>query len=151
MTVSLILCDIDCDEENVEAHKSIELGSYEYINCYLSTISKFLEEGKWGKRFPILIESLDAKAKIDPDTAEELLMELNLIREELKKFPPCRIDCENIETDDKSWIFEAPFENSAETIYDYFLNNEEDNLTETFYSFAQEAVEDNLSIMYIFN
>lgn len=141
MKVALILCDIDSDEENIEPYKSIELGSYEYVNCYLSSISSLLENGKWGSRFPIMVESLDAKTKIGPGTAEELLSELDVIQEELKKLPPSKIDCEDI-AEESTWMLEAPFDTSADNIYDYFLTLEDTNLTKTFYDYAIEAVEE---------
>lgn len=151
MNVTLIICDIDCDEDSSDPYKSCELGSYEYINCYLSTISSLLEDGKWGSKFPILIESLDAKAKLEPETCEELLLELDTIKEELKNAPPSKINCGNIETDKSNWMLEAPFDNAAGNLYDYFSTLDETNLTETFYEFAQTASEDNMSIMYLFD
>lgn len=150
MTVVLALCDIDCDIENIEPYKTTELGSYEYLNCYFSTISKLLENKKWGSRFPILLESLDVKTKIDPEVAEELLFEIKFISEELKKFSPTDIDCGETDTEENKWILESPFETSADNIYDYFLNMEENNLTQTFLEFVTEAVEENMSLIYLF-
>jgi len=151
MNVSLIICDIDCDEDNVDPYKSCELGSYEYINCYLSSISSLLEDGKWGSKFPILIESLDAKAKLEPETCEELLGELDIIQEELKKYPHSKIKCDDIDTENTNWMLEAPFDTSADNLYDYFMTMDETNLTKTFYEFAQEASEENMSVMYLFD
>ncbi|OGH96639.1 MAG: hypothetical protein A2104_05350 [Candidatus Melainabacteria bacterium GWF2_32_7] len=150
MGVILVICDIDCDPENLEPYKTVELGSYEYLNCYFSTISTLLEDGKLGSRFPILLESLDAKTKIEPEAAEELLFELAAITEELKKYPPSSIDCGNIDTEESNWMLEAPFDTSVDNLYDYFLNMEENNLTQTFYEFAAEAAEENMSLLYIF-
>jgi len=149
MTVTLALCEIDCDPENIEPYKSVELGSYEYINCYLSTISTLLEEGKWGSRFPILLESLDAKTKIEPEAAEELLSELTAISEELKKYPISDINCGNINTENSNWMLEAPFDTSADNLYDYFLTVEETNLTKSFLDYANEAAEETMSLMYL--
>lgn len=151
MNVTLIICDIDCDEDNIDPYKSSELGSYEYINCYLSTISSLLEDNKWGSKFPILIESLDAKAKLEPETCEELLAELEEIQSELKKYPPTKVNCGNIGTDESNWMLEAPFDTSTDNLYDYFMTADENNLTQTFIEFAQTAVDDNMSIMYLFD
>jgi hypothetical protein len=145
------MCDIDCDEDNIDPYKSCELGSYDYINCYLSTISSLLEENKWGSKFPILIESLDAKAKLEPETCEELLLELDAIQEELKNYPPSKIKCGDIDTENSNWMLEAPFDTTANNLYDYFMTVDETNLTNTFYEFAQEASEENMSVMYLFD
>jgi hypothetical protein len=150
MTVVLVICDIDCDVEDIEPYKSAELGSYEYLNCYFNTISTLLEESKWGSRFPVLLESLDAKTKIEPEAAEELSGELSTIKEELKKFPPSGIKCGSIDTEESIWMLEAPFDTSADNIYDYFLTAEENNLTQVLYDFAVEAAEENMSLMYLF-
>jgi len=150
MNVTLIICDIDCDEDDVDSYRSCELGSYEYVNCYLSTVSALLEDGKWASKYPILIESLDANAKIEPETCEELLLELDEIHEELKKYPPSKINCGNIEAE-SNWMLEASFDASADNIYDYFLTLDESNLTQTIYEFAQIAIEENMSLMYLFD
>ncbi|EKE02463.1 MAG: hypothetical protein ACD_20C00383G0015 [uncultured bacterium] len=148
MGVVLVICELDCDPDNIEPYKSAELGSYEYLNCYFNTISSLLEDKKWGSRFPILLESLDAKTKIEPDAAEEMASELAVITQELKNQPPANIDC-NIDTEESNWMLEAPFDTFADNIYDYFLTLEENNLTKTFYDFASEAAEENLSLIYI--
>jgi hypothetical protein len=71
--------------------------------------------------------------------------------EELRKYPPAELDCGKLDTDDSNWMLEAPFDTSADNLYDYFLTQEENNLTETLYEYASEAVDDNLSIVYIFD
>lgn len=149
MGVVLVICDLDCDPENIEPYKSAELGSYEYLTCYFSTISSLLEDKKWGSRFPVLLESLDAKTKIEPAAAEEMVLELTAIAQELKNQPPANINC-NIDTEESNWMLESPFDASADNIYDYFLTMEENNLTKTFYDFAFEAAEENLSLIYVF-
>ena len=150
MNVTLMICDIDCDTDNVNPHKSLELGSYEYFNCYLSTISSLLEDGKWGNKFPILLESFDAKTKIDPEPVEGLLNELSIIKEELKNYPPSKINCGGYDTEESNWMKEAPFDMNADNIYDYFLTLDESNLSEALHDFANEAYEENMSLMYIF-
>ncbi|MDD3012994.1 MAG: Imm70 family immunity protein [Candidatus Gastranaerophilales bacterium] len=151
MNVTLIICDIDCDEDNIDPYKTCELGSYEYINCYLSTISSLLEDDKWGSKFPVLIESLDAKAKLEPETCEELITELEVIKEELKNHSLSKIKCGDIDTENTNWMLEAPFDTLADNLYDYFMTLDETNLTNTFYEFAFEASEENMSVMYLFD
>lgn len=149
MGVVLVICDIDCEVDNIEPYKIAELGSYEYLNCYFKTISGLLEDGKWASKFPVLLESLDAKTKIEPEAAEEMMSELNVIAEELKKFPLSKVDCSSI-NEESDWMMEAPFDTTVDNVYDYFLTMEENNLTQIFYEFASEAAEENMSLMYLF-
>ena len=147
MNVTLVLCDIDADRDNAVPRKSVELGSYEYVNFYLTAVCRFLESNQWGKRFPILMESLDSGTKIEPDDCEEFLAELNEVKEELKNINVS--DLGNVF--EKKEIIDTSADVLAETLYEYFITLDEDNLTQIIYDFAVEAGEENMSLMYIFD
>jgi len=150
MTVFLVMCDIDYDPENIDPYKSIELGSFDYLNCYFTTISNILENKKWGSRFPILMESFESKTGIDPESAEELIGELAEISDELKNYTSADIVCNGLELEDSEWMMDAPFDTSSENLYDYFQTAEETNLTKTLYEYASEAFDENMCLLYIF-
>lgn len=144
MCVTLVLCDINSDKEDVNVQKSIELGSYEYLSSAFTVISDLLEDGNWGSKYPILLEGLEAHTQFNQDVLEEFLIELDELREELKKYSPKDV-IDSIHE-------EGPIDKTAENIYELFLTEEdEENLIETFYNFTQEAVEDDLNLRYIFS
>lgn len=64
-----------------------QIGTPDFLHSFFSTISFNLEEGKWGSKYPILMNDL-YHGKLSWKNANKVIEELNLIKEELKRFSP---------------------------------------------------------------
>ena len=66
------------------------IGSADFLHSFFSTVAVNLEGGKWGSRFPVLMNEL-YQGKLPVEKADIASEELNTIREELKKFSPDKV------------------------------------------------------------
>lgn len=66
------------------------IGSADFLHSFFSTVAVNLEGGKWGSRFPVLMNEL-YQGKLPVEKADIAFEELNIIREELKKFSPDKV------------------------------------------------------------
>lgn len=73
----------------VEKGEGGRLGSYGWYGSFRDTVCDYLEHGSWGYRFPRLMMHSDCGGEYSPEEAEELLKEIQIIKEELKqvKYP----------------------------------------------------------------
>ena len=66
---------------------SHELGDEGLLNSFYSTVAVRLEDGKWGSRFPVIMNEL-SKKKLKYDRAAAALKELSVIEREFRERPP---------------------------------------------------------------
>lgn len=66
------------------------IGSADFLHSFFSTVAVNLEGGKWGSRFPVLMNEL-YQGKLPVEKADIASEELNTIREELKKISPDKV------------------------------------------------------------
>lgn len=83
--MGLYLCIFDDDEQDVEG---VEVGSYADFNSLRDHVTRELENGKAGSKFPVLIQHSDCDGEWSPSECEKLLDELEQISNALKARPP---------------------------------------------------------------
>ena len=66
------------------------IGSADFLHSFFSTVAVNLEGGKWGSRFPVLMNEL-YQGKLPVEKTDIAFEELNTIREELKNFSPDKV------------------------------------------------------------
>ena len=67
--------------------KWFEVGSSEFLYSFFSTIVYHLEKGRWGKRFPVLMNQF-YKGRIKSVDLKEALIEIAIIRSDLSSYTP---------------------------------------------------------------
>jgi len=82
--MGLYLCIYDPDDEEVDG---VEVGSYQDFADFREAVLK-LEGARPGRRFPLLMTHSDCDGEWRWEFAEELQSELEMIRDELRQFPP---------------------------------------------------------------
>lgn len=66
---------------------SHEIGEEGLLHSFYSTIAVRLEHGKWGSRFPVLMNEL-SKKKLRWQQAEAAQKELGIVEKEFRELPP---------------------------------------------------------------
>lgn len=67
-----------------------EVGSGDLLHSFFSSVAYHLEGGKWGTRFPVLMNEL-YYGELSADKIPQAIDELNTITAELKKYPPDKV------------------------------------------------------------
>src|ERR1700722_8255235 len=81
--MSLYLCVFDEDDEL----EGVDVGAYSDFSDLRKTITKVLEHGKIGSRFPTLMLHADCDGEWSIEDCQSLESELETISAELKKHP----------------------------------------------------------------
>lgn len=68
-----------------------EIGSKELVHSFFSTIVVRLEQGKFGSRFPTIMNEFCNKGTITHEQCQAALKEMQIIRDELSKFKPAQV------------------------------------------------------------
>lgn len=66
---------------------SHDIGEKNLLHSFYSTIAVRLEGGKWGSRFPVLMNELSS-GKLKFNRAQAALSELSVVQAEFKELPP---------------------------------------------------------------
>ena len=66
------------------------IGSTDFLHSFFSTVAVNLEGGKWGSRFPALMNNL-YQGKLPVEKTDIAIEELTCIRDELKNFTPDKV------------------------------------------------------------
>lgn len=85
--MGLYLCIFSSDAADDEVD-GIEVGSYDDFHSLRLAISRSLETGQWGSRFPVLMSHPDSDGEWSPAEAIALAEELQIIEAELAALPP---------------------------------------------------------------
>lgn len=67
-----------------------EVGSKELVHSLFSTVAVRLEGGKWGSRFPVVMNQL-SKGSLTHEHCQAAMAEMKTIRQELQKFKPDQV------------------------------------------------------------
>ncbi len=67
-----------------------QIGNGDFLHSFFSTVSYNLENGKWGSRFPTLMNEL-YQGTLDKDNVETAIVELKKIQLELQAFSPDKV------------------------------------------------------------
>ena len=66
------------------------VGSGDFLYSFFSTIAYNLENGDWGSKYPYIMNEL-YRGELEVESAKECLAELEIIRNELKKYLPDKV------------------------------------------------------------
>ena len=116
-----------------------QVGNGEFLNSFFSTIAYNLENGKWGSKFPIIMNEL-YQGEIKCDNLDLAIKELNEITISLQKLPPQKViwDIEDLSK-------QPPWGNNiSEEITDlsnYFVTSEGEDLITLFRHALEKARE----------
>lgn len=64
-----------------------QIGTGDFLHSFFSTIAYNLENKNWGSRFPIIMNEL-YQGKMRAENVDKAITELEIIKKELKKYPP---------------------------------------------------------------
>lgn len=67
-----------------------QIGSGDFLHSFFSTVAFNLENGKWGKRFPVIMNDL-YQGKIERKKIKKAIKEAEIIKTELKEFAPDKV------------------------------------------------------------
>lgn len=125
-----------------------ELGNGNILHSFFSTIEIRLEKGKWGKRFPMIMNKL-YNGKLENADIEAALSELKIIEQELSQLPVTHViwNIENLSQ-------RPPFslDNLPEYMTDlskFFITKNSYNYFQIFYEAMEEAIKHNESLEII--
>lgn len=64
-----------------------QIGTGDFLHSFFSTIAYNLENKNWGSRFPVIMNEL-YQGKMSAENVDKAITELEIIKKELKKYPP---------------------------------------------------------------
>lgn len=121
-----------------------EVGAASFLHSFFSTIAYRLEDNKWGTRFPYLMRKL-YQGKLERLDVEKAIEELDVIKNELKKFSPEKViwDIENLNS-------QPPWGNEiSEDITDlsnYFVTSDGKDLIKVLYDALETSIHLNSDV-----
>lgn len=121
-----------------------QIGSGDFLHSFFSTVAVNLEDGKWGKRFPIIMNDL-YKGKIDNKKVKKAIKEVEKIKTELKKITPDKVvwDIDDL-TKQPPWGDEISTD--ITDLSNYFVTSDGEDFLSIFMNALNEAKEMNTSI-----
>lgn len=121
-----------------------QIGSGDFLHSFFSTVAVNLEDGKWGKRFPVIMNDL-YKGKIDNKKVKKAIKEVEKIKTELKKFTPDKVvwDIDDL-TKQPPWGDEISTD--ITDLSNYFVTSDGEDFLSIFMNALNEAKEMNTSI-----
>ena len=66
----------------------VEVGSYDDFHQFRTKVADSLEDGRWGSRFPTLMNQPDSDTEWTVQQAGDLIGELQTIEQECRRLPP---------------------------------------------------------------
>ena len=105
-----------------------QIGNGDFLHSFFSTVSYNLENGKWGSRFPTIMNEL-YQGTLDKDNVETAIVELKKIQLELQAFSPDKVvwdiddlsSCNNLITISLFFLSSEPVGSSAKTTEHFFI------------------------------
>ena len=121
------------------------VGSGDFLHSFFSTIAYNLENGDWGIKYPYIMNEL-YRGELEVESVKECLTELEIIRNELKKYLPDKV----------VWDFDdlskrPPWgDNISADITDlsnYFVTNDGEDFIEILKESLEKAIELNEKLL----
>ena len=116
-----------------------EIGSGTFLFSFFSTVAVNLEGGKWGSRFPVIMNKL-YHGKIETNKVDKAIKEMEMIKSELKNYPPSKVvwDIEDL-SQQPPWGDEISEE--ITDLSNYFITSDGEDLIEVFMLALNKAKE----------
>ena len=137
--MGLYLCILDTEEEEIDG---VEIGMYEDYGHFLETITRVLENGIKGSRFPLLTLHSDCDGEWTPEECKVLLPQLGEISEAMRreKFISYKADWQK--------NLASTLGLKALTLYDSFIDVDGEPLLERMEKLTKVAIDHNLPILF---
>lgn len=121
-----------------------QIGSGDFLHSFFSTVAYNLEKGKWGKRFPVVMNEL-YKGKIDNSKINKAIKEVKIIKKELKKYSPDKVVWD-IDDLSKQPPWGNNISNDITDLSNYFVTSDGEDFITIFMNALEEAKEMDTSI-----
>jgi 2,3-bisphosphoglycerate-dependent phosphoglycerate mutase len=102
-----------------------QIGREDFLHSFFSTVCYNLEDGRWGSRYPVLMNEL-YQGRLEYEHINDAIAELDSFTGEFKKLPPEKAvwDIEDLSKQPPQWYKCNP---DAADLSDYFLNSDGDD------------------------
>ena len=116
-----------------------EIGSGDFLFSFFSTVAVNLEGGKWGSRFPVIMNKF-YQGKVKRNKVDKAIKEMEMIKSELKNYPPSKVvwDIEDL-SQQPPWGDDISEE--ITDLSNYFVTNDGEDLIEVFMMAFNKAKE----------
>ena len=123
--------------------EGVEIGGYDDFNDFRRAIAGRLEDGRWGSRFPVLMNHRDSEGEWTPAQAAALRQELAGIRAGLAALPAPDYP--------PGWQREAARQTGHQpaTLADYYIDADGENLIDRLTALAEYATRTGLPIIFM--
>ena len=116
-----------------------EVGSGDFLHSFFSTVAVNLENGKWGSRFPVIMNEL-YQGKISSRKVEKAIKEVETIKSELKNYPPSKVVWD-IEDLSKLPPWGDDIDEEITDLSNYFVTSDGEDFIEVFMQALNQAKE----------
>jgi hypothetical protein len=118
-----------------------EIGNFEFLFAFFSTVSHHLEKNSWGSRFPVLMNEL-YQGKVSPENLSILIQEIGIVQEELRNFEPKEVIW-NIEDLTKRPPWGDKISTEITSLANYFVTSDGKDLFEVLNAAVTRAKSNN--------
>lgn len=121
-----------------------QIGSGDFLHSFFSTVAYNLEKGKWGSRFPVIMNEL-YQGKIDNKKIDKAIKEVKIIKKELRKYSPDKVVWD-IDDLSKQPPWGDNISKDITNLSNYFVTSDGEDFITIFMNALQEAKEMDTSI-----
>ena len=114
-----------------------QIGNGDFLHSFFSTVSYNLENGKWGSRFPTLMNEL-YQGTLDKDNVETAIVELKKIQLELQAFSPDKVVWD-IDDLSKQPPWGKNISNDITNLSNYFVTSDGEDFITIFFNALEKA------------
>ena len=116
-----------------------QIGYGEFLHSFFSTVAYNLEDGKWGSKFPIIMNEL-YQGTLDKASIEAAIEELKKIQSELREFQPDKVVWD-IEDLSKQPPWGTNISSDITDLSNYFVTSSGDDFITVFFHALEKAQE----------
>ena len=121
-----------------------QIGSGDFLHAFFSTVCFNLEDGKWGSRFPIIMNEL-YKGKLSKENNQKATEELEIIKNELQNYKPDKVVWDKEDLNKK-----APWGDNISSdiinLSNYFVTSDGEDFLSIFNNALNKATELNMDL-----
>ena len=121
-----------------------QIGHGDFLHSFFSTVAYNLENGRWGSRFPVIMNEL-YQGKLERENIDKALEELSIIKKELQTCSP-----EKVVWDIEDLSKQPPWGNDISKditdLSNYFVTSDGNDFINVFFHALEKAKEVNAEI-----
>lgn len=121
-----------------------QIGNGDFLHSFFSTVAYNLENGRWGSRFPVIMNEL-YQGKLAQENIDKAIVELSIIKNELQKFSPEKVVWD-IEDLSKQPPWGRNISKDITDLSNYFVTSGGDDFLTVFSHALEKAKEVNAAI-----